>query len=40
MIPIRDTLTSRNRPVVNHVIIAVNILVYLLQSAQGKPFLS
>ncbi|MGB5983916.1 MAG: rhomboid family intramembrane serine protease [Desulfobacterales bacterium] len=35
MIPIRDTLTSRNRPVVNQSIIAVNVLVYLLQSAQG-----
>ena len=35
MIPIRDTLASRTRPVVNQAIIAVNILVYLLQMVQG-----
>jgi len=36
MIPIRDTQPSRNRPVVNHGIIILNILVYLVQLAQGS----
>jgi len=36
MIPIRDTIQSRNYPVVNTVIIATNVLFYLVQSAQGE----
>jgi len=35
MIPIRDTLSSKNYPVVNTAIIGLNILVYLIQMAQG-----
>ena len=35
MIPIRDTLSSKNYPVVNTAIIGVNVLVYLVQMAQG-----
>lgn len=35
MIPIRDTVPSRNYPIVNNIIIAINILVYLVQMAQG-----
>jgi membrane associated rhomboid family serine protease len=35
MIPIRDTNSSRNYPVVNNTIIGINILVYLLQLSQG-----
>lgn len=35
MIPIRDTVESRNYPVVNHLIIAVNVGVYLIQLSQG-----
>jgi membrane associated rhomboid family serine protease len=35
MIPLRDTIPAATRPVVNHGIIVVNILVYLLQMAQG-----
>jgi membrane associated rhomboid family serine protease len=35
MIPIRDTVPSRNYPVVNTAIIGINILVFLLQKAQG-----
>lgn len=35
MIPIRDTTSSKNYPVVNTVLIAVNVVVYLVQSAQG-----
>ena len=35
MIPIRDTAPSRNYPVVNVCLIAVNIFVYLIQLAQG-----
>jgi membrane associated rhomboid family serine protease len=34
MIPIRDTIQSKNYPVVNNIIIGVNILVYLIQLAQ------
>jgi hypothetical protein len=35
MIPLRDTIPAAARPVVTHAIIAVNVLVYLLQVAQG-----
>jgi hypothetical protein len=35
MLPIRDTLSSKNYPVVNTLIIAVNVAVYLLQKTQG-----
>ena len=35
MLPIRDTVQSRNYPVVNTVIIAVNVLFYLIEMAQG-----
>jgi len=36
MIPIRDTIQSRNYPVVNTIIIGTNVLVYLVQMAQGE----
>ena len=36
MIPIRDTIQSKNFPVVNSIIIGVNVLVYLLQLTQGE----
>jgi len=35
MIPLRDTIPARTRPVVTHGIIVVNVLVYLVQMAQG-----
>jgi len=35
MIPIRDTTTTRNIPVVNNLIIGLNVLVYLIQMSQG-----
>jgi hypothetical protein len=35
MLPIRDTLSSKNYPVVNTLIITVNVAVYLLQKTQG-----
>jgi membrane associated rhomboid family serine protease len=35
MIPIRDTLSSKNYPVVNNAIIGLNVLIYLIQLAQG-----
>ena len=35
MIPLRDTIQSRNYPVVNVTIIVINVLVYLFQTAQG-----
>lgn len=35
MIPLRDTVPAGSRPVATHAIIAVNVLVYLLQTAQG-----
>lgn len=38
MIPIRDTIQSKNYPVVNNVLIAVNVLVFLIQLAQGSGF--
>lgn len=35
MLPIRDTVQSRNYPVVNITIISVNVLFYLIEMAQG-----
>jgi len=35
MIPIRDTIPSRNYPVVNTVIIGINVALYLVELAQG-----
>lgn len=35
MIPIRDTIPSRYYPVVNNILIAANVLVFLVQLAQG-----
>ncbi|MFH0995257.1 MAG: rhomboid family intramembrane serine protease [Pseudomonadota bacterium] len=35
MIPLRDTLSSKNYPVANTAIIGLNVLVYLIQMAQG-----
>lgn len=36
MIPIRDSQKARNRPIVNHAIIAANVLVFILELAQGS----
>lgn len=38
MIPIRDTIRSKNFPVVNTCIIAINVLVFLIQLTQGREF--
>jgi membrane associated rhomboid family serine protease len=35
MIPLRDTISARTRPVVTQALIVVNVLVYLIQLAQG-----
>ncbi len=35
MFPIRDTIQSRNYPVVNYAIIGLNVIVYLIEMAQG-----
>jgi membrane associated rhomboid family serine protease len=35
MFPIRDTLSSKNYPVVNMALIGLNVLVFLLQTLQG-----
>lgn len=35
MIPIRDTTPSKNVPVINHALIAVNVVVFILQMTQG-----
>jgi membrane associated rhomboid family serine protease len=36
MIPIRDTIRSQTYPVVNSLIIAVNVLVFLIELSQGQ----
>ncbi len=36
MIPLRDTISSKNYPVVNSTIIGINIVVYLVQLTQGS----
>ena len=38
MIPLRDTIPTRNFPVVNTAIIGINVVVYLFQMSQGKEF--
>jgi membrane associated rhomboid family serine protease len=38
MIPIRNTIPSRNYPVVNNSMIVINIIVYLVELAQGAGF--
>jgi len=35
MIPIRDTIPSKNYPVVNHTIIGINVVLYLFEMSQG-----
>jgi membrane associated rhomboid family serine protease len=35
MLPLRDTITSRNYPVVNHALIAINSIVFLIMAGQG-----
>ncbi|MDY6971554.1 MAG: rhomboid family intramembrane serine protease [Thermodesulfobacteriota bacterium] len=36
MIPIRDTIQSRNYPLVNSIILGMNVLLYMVQKAQGE----
>jgi len=36
MIPIRDTVPSKNYPIVNNTLIGVNIVAYLIQLSQGQ----
>ncbi|RJQ67360.1 MAG: rhomboid family intramembrane serine protease [Desulfobacteraceae bacterium] len=36
MIPIRDTTPSRNVPVVNHALIAINVVVFMVEMMQGR----
>jgi membrane associated rhomboid family serine protease len=36
MIPLRDTVRSRNDPVINWLLIVANLLVYLVEMAQGE----
>jgi len=36
MIPIRDTIPSKNYPVVNTTLIGINIVVFLIQMSQGQ----
>jgi hypothetical protein len=38
MIPIRDTIRSETYPIVNTVLIAVNIVAFLVQMSQGQAF--
>ncbi len=38
MLPLRDTISSKNYPLVNIIIIALNILVFLIQLIQGSGF--
>ena len=35
MIPLRDTIPSKNYPVVTNTIIGINIVVFLVELAQG-----
>jgi membrane associated rhomboid family serine protease len=35
MIPIRDTIPTQNAPIINNTLIGINVLIFLLQMAQG-----
>lgn len=35
MFPIRDTIPSKNYPIVNHVIIGINVVLFLIEMSQG-----
>ena len=35
MIPIRDTIPSKNYPIVNNAIIGINVVLYMVELAQG-----
>lgn len=36
MIPIRDSQKAGNRPIVNHILIGINVLVFILELSQGS----
>lgn len=38
MIPLRDTIQSKSYPVINTALIVINLLVFLIQLAQGERF--
>jgi membrane associated rhomboid family serine protease len=38
MIPLRDTIPTRNFPIVNTTIIGINVLMYIVQIGQGNEF--
>ena len=38
MIPLRDTIPTRNFPIVNTTIIGINVVVYFIQIGQGNEF--
>ena len=38
MIPLRDNIRSKNYPVVNNLLIGLNILVFLIQLSQGSDY--
>ncbi len=42
MIPIRDAIPSRNRPVANYTLIALNVILFMVQLTHGAgsdPFI-
>lgn len=38
MIPIRDTVPSKNVPIVNNILIGINVLVFVVQMMQGSHY--
>jgi membrane associated rhomboid family serine protease len=38
MLPLRDTISSKNYPVINNILIGVNVLFFMVQLAQGTGF--
>ena len=40
MIPIRDTIQSRNFPIVNTVIIGLNVVLYIVELMMTRPDLN
>jgi membrane associated rhomboid family serine protease len=38
MFPVRDTIQSKNYPIVTHSLIAINVICFLIQISQGQDF--
>ena len=38
MIPIRDTVPSKNVPIINNLLIGINVVMFVVQMMQGSDY--